>query len=575
MSDYDAGAYKDTPHNSFYPDSSSQGRSPSGYPPSSGGRRPPRYSRPPNTSWVSNSNGNGMFSPPPFAGPPSTPGSRPLPVPSPAPSRAAQDFRPQYPSPSELGEEPPPSSYRRSAVADPAEPEEWEPETERMTIDPSLDEEHHYGSYQDAQHHLEGAPEYESQGHGQRGGDQYNRYEQQAGQSQPPQESFYDPISMAIAEELPRPKKKTFVGGFVASLRKLPQAVVKSHFYDRKSTRRGAPGTEQPTGPSHYLPAYDDPGVTVPHPESMHYVEAVGMPTSPRSLSQVSHPDLTRPSSGVRSQRYSGQSVPHSANRAASPRIRTMPEVTPVVVSPHPASDYAKMDSPVRFAPPDDSFSAHVTRVKDFLHDLKALPWTSSRVALDYIPAQSSRARVGKAKEVRSWYTGVQAHQEIDLLGSARPAPRRLRSEDGGSARVVIAHDGRTPASYLTSPGLMPSPALAPQPPGQHMAVSYYISPPQPLVLYTPQMAAPPATQPYSGSHQPPDPATSQQGQEPAGQAIPVLMMSRPPPNVIPTPPPVVHAPGHPQSARSSPNPPPPGLPVSQSHSHHSHSITQ
>ncbi|KAH9847589.1 hypothetical protein C2E23DRAFT_871698 [Lenzites betulinus] len=555
MSDYDSGAYKGTPHNSFYPDSS-QGRPPSGYPPSS--RRTPRYSRPSNqtTSWVSN--GNGMLSPPPFAGPPSTTGSRPLPVPSPTPSRGMSDsFRPHYPSPSEVGEDP--HSYR-SGPADP-EPEEWD-------LGQS-EEGYNYNPYQDEQH--QDIPEYESQGHGHH----EHQYDDQRGsgpEAQPQHDSFYDPISLAPEPEPePLPKKKTFVGGFVAHLRKLPHAVVKSHLYDRKATRKGAPGTEQMTGPSHYLPAYDEPGVTVEHPESVHYVEAVGVPTSPRSPSQLSYMDASRPVSGVRSQRHSAQSNPHSAILVGSPRLRPTP--SPVLMSPHPASDYAKMDSPVRFAPPDDSFSAHLTRVKGFVHELKALPWTSSRVALDYDPTKQPRACTGKAKQGGSWYTGVGPHQDIDLLGSARPASRRLRSEDGASARIAVAHDGRTPASFVTSPGLMTSPGMSSHGQGQQgVSYSYYFAPPQPLYVYQSPMTSP------AHNHQPPltdsSSSSSRQREAPA-QAVPVYMMAGPPPGLIPTPPPAAHTPGHSHVSRTSPHPPPPGLPVAQVASHHSRAGSQ
>ncbi|KAI0334612.1 hypothetical protein GY45DRAFT_1121515 [Cubamyces sp. BRFM 1775] len=543
MSDFnDSGAYRDpTPHNSFYPDSS-QGRPTSGYPPSSGGRRAPRYSRATNASWVSNGIGNGVLSPPLHQGPPSTAGSRPLPVPSPPPSRGASDFRPQYPSPSDAGYGP--ESYRGQ------EPEEWEPETERMTIGPSEEE---YPSASHPPGQLHSLPEY-----AQHGPEQH-------------QDSFYDPMAPAEPERKPEPKRKTtFVGGFIAGLRKLPKAMVKSSLYDRKATRKGAPGTELETGPSHYLPAYDDPGVTVADPSSVHYVEAVGVPTSPASHSQRSYADNSRPTSNSRSQRYSNMSVPHSL-RPTSPRIVTTPQpMSPVLVNPAPASDYAKMDSPVRIAPPDDSFSAHVTRVKDFLHELKSLPWTSSRVALDYVPTQSSRARVGKAKQSGSWYTGVGPHQDIDLLGSGRLAPRQLREDGGASirsagARIAIAHDGRTPASFVTSPGLMPSPGMSSHGQGQHpMSYSYYFAPPQPLYVYQSPMTTP-ATNPVLMESPAPQPPPS------PGQAVPVYMMAGPPPGLIPTPPPAVLTPGHGQGARVSPNPLPPGLPVSQVPSHHSH----
>ena len=96
----------------------------------------------------------------------------------------------------------------------------------------------------------------------------------------------------------------------------------------------------------------------------------------------------------------------------------------------HPefASDYAKMDSPIRFAPPDDSFSVHVTRVRKFFRELKDLPWTSERVAVDYVPAKSSRAHTGKAKPKGSWYS-INKLQDIDLLAPA-PAPGEAPAED-------------------------------------------------------------------------------------------------------------------------------------------------
>ncbi|KAI0766901.1 hypothetical protein BD413DRAFT_142648 [Trametes elegans] len=561
MSDYDvhdSGAYgNSTPHTSgsLYPDPV-QGRPQSGYP-SSVTRRAPRYSRPANPSWVS----NGMLSPPQLAGPPSTVGSRPLPVPSPTPSRGVPgtEFRPQYPTPSELDPDP----YRRPSEA---EPEEWEPETERMTIGPSEVDEHYDVGYP---HDVEPQtlPEYE-------------RHYQQT-QGQPQRDSFYD--HMATDEPEPKPKKKTFVGGFVAGLRKLPKAVVKSHLYDRKATRKGAPGTEQPTGQSHYLPAYDEPGVTVTDPASVHYVEAVEMPPGPRSPSSPSYTDPTRPSSNARSprhssQRQSGQSNTPSVMLTRPPPIRTTPPGSPVLVSPHPASDYAKMESPVRFAPPDDSFSAHITRVKGFIHELRSLPWTSSRVALDYVPAQSSRARVGKAKQAGSWYTGVGPHQDVDLLGSARMPPRRLGSEDGGgsvrfpSAPIAIAHDGRTPASFVTSPGLFPSPGMSSHGQGQHpTSYSYYFAPPQPLYVYSSPMSTPAAANPAIAVD---SSSSSSSRREQHTQAVPVYMMAGPSPGLIPAPLPMAHTSSHNQPMRTSPNTLPPGLPLSQAASHHSHSAS-
>ncbi|KAI0666886.1 hypothetical protein C8Q78DRAFT_1057598 [Trametes maxima] len=580
MSDHnDARAYGDAPHDSFFPDASqSPGRPTSAYPPSVG-RRAPRYSRATNASWVS----NGLLSPPLHAGPPSVAGSRPPRVTSPTPSNGLSDFHPQHPSPDELGREPdyynsageyrgpgpypgPPGSHtgRGSYGGQGPEPEEWDPETERMTIGASVEDNYPYEPYQDHQ-------------------PQFGREDV----PRPPlghrEDSFYDPIAPAepTLEPEPRMKKKnTFVGGFIAGLRKLPTVMVRSHFHDRKSTRKGAPGTELPTGPSHYLPAYDEPGVTVIDPASLQYVETgVPLSASPRSLSQTSHFNVTRPTSGTHTQRLSSQSVPRSSIASQGPpRIITAPVGNPVVVNPQLASDYAKMPAPHQSMPANDSFKGYYDRIKQLVQDLQALPWQSSPVAPDYEPPKSHRASPGKTKPGPSWYSGTTGpHQEIDLLGSARPAPRRLRSEDGGagggggasvrsgSAHVAIAHDGRTPASFVTSPGQISSPGMSSHGQGQHpMSFSYYFAPPQPLYVYqspmTTPLSNPPGLEGSSSSSSSPPPAAP--GQDLTPQAVPVYMMAGPPPGLLPSPPPQAHTPGHHREAVGSPSGPPPGLPV-------------
>ncbi|KAI0689207.1 hypothetical protein C8T65DRAFT_746274 [Cerioporus squamosus] len=397
------------------------------------------------------------------------------------------------------------------------------------------------------------------------------RYDSGAPQEQEQEQeqvfSEHEPYAYPVAPEEPEPKPrgraKNFVGGFVSGLRRLPKAVVKSHFYDRKATRKGAPGTEMSPGQSHFLPAYDDPGFTVPNPESVHYVQGTDMPVpAPKSPTELSYADPTRRSSQQRtslsqhraSQRSSSHahaSQPLVASIASSPRFRS-----PEPVDPLPASDYAKMDSPIRFAPPDDSFSTHFTRVKNFLHELKDLPWTSERVALDYVPARSPRAHVGKAKPQGSWYTGVnqKGHQEIDLLAPATAPARRgtIQSRSDASAMSVrsamrMQPDGRTPASYMTSPGgLIPSPGASSHGQGQHMmSYSYYFAPPQPLYVYQSPMTTPMAHQGTASS-------SSSSGMSPeAHQAVPVYMMAGPPPGLIPHPPPAVHAAQHNQANRA------------------------
>ncbi len=568
MSEYNDGQYENAPRNSLYPESP-LGRQSNGYP-APGTRRTPRYSRASNPSWVS----NGMLSP----HPPGSVSSRPLPAPSPPPSRGPGtiDFRPSYPTPSELDQEEEPEPYQPYAgqpMSEARSEREWEDqgEVEAMSIGPSANEERWTdgGGY-------DGPPQ--EQGHE---------------QVFPEHEPYAYPLPPDEREPKPHGRAKNFVGGFVAGLRKLPKAVVKSHFYDRKATRKGAPGTEMSPGQSHFLPAYDDPGTTVLNPESVHYVQGMHMPgpgPAPQSPTELSYADPTRRSSQQRTSlsqhRASQRSSSHAhgshahasqavvASIASSPRFRS-----PEPVDPLPASDYAKMDSPIRFAPPDDSFSTHIARVQNFFHELKNLPWTSERVALDYVPARSPRAHIGKAKPHGSWYTGVnqKGHQEIDLLAPA-PVPARRgtiqsRSEASASIRsggMRMQPDGRTPASYMTSPGgLLPSPGASSHGQGhQMMSYSYYFAPPQPLYVYQSPMTMPMAHGGTASS------SSSGMSRSPeAHQAVPVYMMAGPPPGLIPSPPPAAHGTQHNQVNRAvSPQVSIqiPGRPTSHAQSRHS-----
>lgn len=547
MSEHNDGQYTRDNAGSFYPESTLS-RQNNVYP---GGRRQPRYSRVSSTSWVD----NGMLSPSPFARPPSSLGSRPLPHPvaSPVPSNVMSEFHPSHPTPSELGPEPEQESYSAPPQSDPRDDRDWEPEpeTENMTIGQSVEDytgrydEYLYPEHQEEERHVLGEDD---------------TYTYPVGQQEP-----------ELLQEK-KPKRKNFVGGFVSGLRKLPKAVVKSHFYDRKSTRKGAPGTELDTGLSHFLPAYDEPGTAVLHPENVQYVQGVEMPQptagpsgAPNQPTEVAYTEATRQSS---QQRVShprssllSSSHGHTASPvASSPRFRS-PVAEAVVVDPLPASDYKKMHSPIRFPGPDDSISTHLTRVHKFFTELKNLPWTSDRVAEDYIPDASARAHVGRAKPKGSWYT-VSKHQDIDLLApapsSARAATLPLRSEDGAtnssvrSASRMQQVEGRTPLSYMTSPGVFPSPGASSHGQGQHnMSYSYYFAPPQPLYVYQSPMASP-------VGHISDSSASTMSPQE-AHRAVPVYMMAGPPPGLIPAPPPTAHAAQHNQPARAAS--PPPHLP--------------
>ncbi|KAI1785174.1 hypothetical protein LXA43DRAFT_1100618 [Ganoderma leucocontextum] len=474
---------------------------------------------------------------------PSPVGSRLLPITS--QSRAASEFQSPYPTPSEVDATPRP--YIMSQPSEPQDDRDWELE-EAMTIGQS-----DAYSYPDP--------------HGQPDEQMVPENEAYGRQVIPLDDPDAPPVAMLDADPGTKPTSRTkaFVGGFVTSLKRLPRMVGQSPWYDRKATRKGAPGTAHSTGPSNFVPApaYDEPGLTV---------------------------DPAHVSTAATRVRRIRRGVPArtSTARGISPSTpRFLPEGA-VLAEPEFASDYVKMEAPR--GPPDDSFSAHITRVTNFVQELKNLPWVSDRVTVDYRPMRSSRACVGKAKESRSWYD---RKQDVDLLAGGPASPRqattRMRSDGAPSSRgsmhsATATHTyhrhqlpDRTPLSYMTSPATMPSPGMSSHGQGQHpMSWSYYFAPPQPLYVYTPSMTSP--LQSVTGGSPGPSPAMSQ-----IPQALPVYMFPGPPPRVLQSPVPASVSASPPSVQRSHARPTSPtrtsGVPPSatqrSSHSRHSGSNAQ
>ncbi|KAH9905086.1 uncharacterized protein BXZ73DRAFT_61728 [Epithele typhae] len=561
MADYPNEAYRSPGRTSLYPDAPQYPRQSAAGLPSI--RRTPRYSRNSTApSWVS----QGVLSPGPhsYGGPPSSAGSRPLPVPSSSPpSRGFSDFQPVHPPPSELGPEAGPNSGHNSYPGPPSEPgpreeREWDAE-ENMTIGQS---DYEYVDTGNAQSQV--IPE-----------DPY------AGPAVTP---LY-PMDEEEETEKPKSRTRKFVGGFVAGLKRLPEAMVRSNFYDRSATRKGAPGMEQVTGVSHFLPpAYHESDPARPGPSAGRYIPAILTPGAPKSPTQVSYADPQRQSSHASrrtSQPSRRTSIPISylSNGRRSSRAQTIQSESiaasprffsadmPVPAELQPSNDYAKMPSAIRFAPPrDDSFSAHVTRVQHFVRALQDLPWTSDRVALDYIPARSKRAHTGKNKPALSWYTGTNGRlQDVDLLAPAAGSTSHARAMQRAGTVTGTVTPSRSPlGSYMTSPGMVSSPGASSHGQGQHMmSYSYYFSPPQPLYVYPSPMASPQPHQPLPrGDGTGSDTSSSSSAAAAVGvgamgppQAVPVYMMMGPPPGLLPAVPPGAHGGHRARSPRPSPIP--------------------
>lgn len=239
---------------------------------------------------------------------------------------------------------------------------------------------------------------------------------------------------------------KAFVGGFVSGIKHLPRLMVRT---DHKTLKKGAPEAYA-AHDLEALPVYEEVGQPVPGPSNVQYVEAMEMPSghvasSPRSIGSNDRPQQLQSPPEHHSNGHAQAMTPLRSRMLSPPAhaalalpphiVATPPPVgSPVLVEPRPTRDYAKMDSPVRTAPPDDSFSAHITRIHNFLVELKNLPWMSARVTDDYYPAKSHRARDPKIKP-GSWYSTRQ-HHEIDLLATPAAFKRPAevpRSEDDTS----------------------------------------------------------------------------------------------------------------------------------------------
>ncbi|KAI0314307.1 hypothetical protein OF83DRAFT_459483 [Amylostereum chailletii] len=110
-------------------------------------------------------------------------------------------------------------------------------------------------------------------------------------------------------------------------------------------------------------------------------------------------------------------------------RRHTATVQTPTYHEPPLAADYQRMASPVR-PPPEPPLETQVARIGKFFNDINNLPWFSSTIAADFIPAESGRARHARSKSAGSWYSSK--HREIDLLAGG-PSTHALVGASGHS----------------------------------------------------------------------------------------------------------------------------------------------
>ncbi|KAH7908349.1 hypothetical protein BJ138DRAFT_371007 [Hygrophoropsis aurantiaca] len=298
---------------------------------------------------------------------------------------------------------------------------------------------------------------------------------------------------------------KNFVGGFVSGLKRLPKVMSKGRLRERKATTtQNAANTFEPGFSA--LPRYRSnpqlksaPPVHLPRVQHQH-TESTDMPSvesapehplSPQrpishrislhesasatgngngngnfneDASSHSRPRERLPLSAVH-EHFSERSVIHDDRSGGALGLDIPPHsfhpsaeaiASPILASPKPGSDFAKMESPIR-APSDTSLGSQLLRMQQFVRELVELPWVASPVSVQYKPGDSRRAKLNRRRDLKpsaSWYQS-RRDRSIDLLAGS---PNRSQSAD------FFARSASPPRPAETASDPPPSVPVQPQP---------------------------------------------------------------------------------------------------------------
>ncbi|KAH8082467.1 hypothetical protein BXZ70DRAFT_628965 [Cristinia sonorae] len=189
-----------------------------------------------------------------------------------------------------------------------------------------------------------------------------------------------------------RSKARSFVGGFVTSLRSIPRAVTHSSVYDRRTTGM----SQESSGQSHTdSQAFSGHGIPV-HPQLWYRVP-------PPPLASLEHGQFKHPH--------------HVPILLAHPHAPPPPGITlphfPGAVGSRRRPSIANSDSQYTQSKYDDYDHSNSSggksvssRLGEFLGELSSMPWISpDRVAQDYVPGETSRSRVTRNGSNGSWYS--------------------------------------------------------------------------------------------------------------------------------------------------------------------------
>ena len=242
------------------------------------------------------------------------------------------------------------------------------------------------------------------------------------------------------------------------------------------------------------------------------------------------------------------------------------PEV--VAAHPHRAPDYKSMAPGPSPSSSNSSIAANTNRIQKFVTDVYNLPWVATKVTVDFVPERDGRRYHGMdpdmkkiSKPLQSWYPPL--HKDLDLLAEA-PQPESApvmahRRQDGH--RRALTESSVTPTSGGVTQSITPSTtysnprrySINSEPTPRHLRhtrdfrhahrhrrrhrdhsrphsppIYPILASPQPLYLYQGPATPPimPTPQPMLGS----SPSSPRSRRGVASPAVPVYMISVPPP---------------------------------------------
>ncbi|KIK63150.1 hypothetical protein GYMLUDRAFT_483219 [Collybiopsis luxurians FD-317 M1] len=274
-------------------------------------------------------------------------------------------------------------------------------------------------------------------------------------------------------------REKNLAGGFMVGLKRALKPTWNGG--QQRSDPEAAYGHTPYTADDMYLPGSDHADMEEAHGYTDHsYPAASSSESQPSPSSETMHGTQEYPDDGTTAVDHHSVPMPIPGHY-----------VSPILVEPQLAPDYAKMDSPSPTTS-DASLNTYMSRVAKFLRQINELPWIAdSRVTVDYYPGQSKRRiRPRPAhRAILSWYNRHaflpgQNTETLDLDAGASPPPepapvilmaetQKSSTEPKPTFQPLVLPTVPIPESQLGSgPTYLAEPIVMPPPPSetQHSA---------------------------------------------------------------------------------------------------------